>query len=926
MRQIGQGSFGGVDYARYSDPNTRETMDVVVNRPINASGYEKEFAKEAHILQRFQHILPIARDHIVKGVSYLHSKSIVHRDLKPAKILVNNQHYAHLSKEEVDRGSPAYMAPEILLPEKQQLSVSLKDLMMFDVWAVGMICFVLANPCCKFPYALYIDAVIQQHKALDSQELLRALLLSEQPPTAAEKYKENTEVCKPGNNCEIKSAKISHDIEVNSISNVNNYGMEHHTDTQVGSDSNSDTAHSEDCTNGSKNKEDQTASNLQESSEVITLLSANDKAESSDFNLHCTFDSEIHTEKSNTTVSFENLPADDNEKISSRKDIEASCEERHMCMPGVMYNDDPTTPVFSWNKSPFTWQEIARVLVHDEHGDEKLCVDTPINIKDNVTFLVKNTVFATIADIKCDDMDVWLNKGTPKIHFCVANDGNPIQLSKSSNSRNSEYLLKGHSMRMLHVLTAEKLCPLCKMATAELGISPLHIGDVRNARSVGQLPRGPIHLYDARRTARKESSASPTTVDMQKDNSTNRQLDAVAQFCTNPNEFCVLAVDPTFNIFDTNLSLTVTTIGNLRPQHKQTGKPPVFIRPMLIHQRKNWQAYSHFAHRLRLENPALDAILACGTDGEKALIDCFRRNFRYAVFLRCFLHFKDNVERELKKRGKTSKNKKLIIQNIFGRQDGATKYHGLADCDTEREVSKKFGNLKSSWDKLKQESASKASCTFHEWFEKEKLADLITSMLKPFRIDAGLGNPPTHIKEIITIPQNDEERAVFNKGPYIPAKRLQNLAVGDDLWGQMTHAQKASHKCKFVKADMNTERKERKAAEPRWKNENLLGLMEAYKPKIHVKEPVVSVGDVVLLKGDQKRKFWKLCRIQELMPGIDGSVKSARLQVSTKEGLPDLGQNILRGNVVVLGLDGRLSRLEKPIFLQIIVSTQVVLK
>eukprot|EP00794_Sanderia_malayensis_P001057 gene1057-394_t len=184
------------------------------------------------------------------------------------------------------------------------------------------------------------------------------------------------------------------------------------------------------------------------------------------------------------------------------------------------------------------------------------------------------------------------------------------------------------------------------------------------------------------------------------------------------------------------------------------------------------------------------------------------------------------------------------MQDIFGRQDGATKYYGLVDCDTEREVSEKFGNLKSSWDKLEQESTSKTSCTFHEWFEKEKLADLITSMLKPVRIDAGLGNPPTQytnndvesayfvikhhlqfdakkpsefinsIKEIITIQQNDEERAVFNKGPYIPAKRFQHLAVGDDLWGQMTHPQKASHICKFVKADMNTERKERKAAQP----------------------------------------------------------------------------------------------------------------
>ena len=78
----------------------------------------------------------------------------------------------------------------------------------------------------------------------------------------------------------------------------------------------------------------------------------------------------------------------------------------------------------------------------------------------------------------------------------------------------------------------------------------------------------------------------------------------------------------------------------------------------------------------------------------------------------------------------------------------------------------------------------------------------------------------------------------------------------------------------------------------RWKNEYLLGLMEAYKPKLHVKEPVVSVGDVVLLKDDQnKRMFWKLCRIQELIPGTDGSVRSARVQVCTKEG--KIGKQVL---------------------------------
>ena len=71
----------------------------------------------------------------------------------------------------------------------------------------------------------------------------------------------------------------------------------------------------------------------------------------------------------------------------------------------------------------------------------------------------------------------------------------------------------------------------------------------------------------------------------------------------------------------------------------------------------------------------------------------------------------------------------------------------------------------------------------------------------------------------------------------------------------------------------------------RWKNEEILGLMECYRPKDETKEPVVAVGDMVIIKDDQeKRIFWKLARIQELIPGKDGSVRSARIVVCTDRG------------------------------------------
>ena len=113
-----------------------------------------------------------------------------------------------------------------------------------------------------------------------------------------------------------------------------------------------------------------------------------------------------------------------------------------------------------------------------------------------------------------------------------------------------------------------------------------------------------------------------------------RQLEEIVTFCTNPKEFSIFCIDQTFNIFTENISLTVTTYRNLKLEQKETGQPPVFIGPLLLHQKKDWKTYSRFANCLITEMPKIAALIACGTDGEKAVIDVFQRNAPYAIFLR----------------------------------------------------------------------------------------------------------------------------------------------------------------------------------------------------------------------------------------------------------------------------------------------------
>ena len=125
----------------------------------------------------------IAHD-ICSGIAHLHDQGIAHRDLKPANVLVSNNHYSgldheleqrnvfseepiickvsdfgesrsratqtaticHTATKNIERGSPAYMAPEIFKENGISSAVTIEDLKSIDVWAMGMLFYMLLNP------------------------------------------------------------------------------------------------------------------------------------------------------------------------------------------------------------------------------------------------------------------------------------------------------------------------------------------------------------------------------------------------------------------------------------------------------------------------------------------------------------------------------------------------------------------------------------------------------------------------------------------------------------------------------------------------------------------------------------------------------------------------------------------------------------
>ena len=97
----------------------------------------------------------------------------------------------------------------------------------------------------------------------------------------------------------------------------------------------------------------------------------------------------------------------------------------------------------------------------------------------------------------------------------------------------------------------------------------------------------------------------------------------------------------------------------------------------------------------------------------------FQRNAPYAIFLRCFIHYKRNIDERLKKCGLSAESKQLFLEEIFSKQENTIKFCGLIDCSSNGDFDEKLKTLKPAWDAW--EIAVSEKPTFHEWFITKKV-------------------------------------------------------------------------------------------------------------------------------------------------------------------------------------------------------------
>ena len=144
-------------------------------------------------------------------------------------------------------------------------------------------------------------------------------------------------------------------------------------------------------------------------------------------------------------------------------------------------------------------------------------------------------------------------------------------------------------------------------------------------------------------------------------------LNDLDRFCTK--QGCtVFCINPTFSLGD--FSVTVTTYRHLM-LHNSDEKCPVMMGPILIHKQKKFESYHSFASSLVGLKPSLRSLRVFGTDGERAISKAMHVVFEKAVHLRCFLHFKGNLDMKLREYGVPKNTRIEFFEGHFWQPTGA---------------------------------------------------------------------------------------------------------------------------------------------------------------------------------------------------------------------------------------------------------------
>lgn len=217
---------------------------------------------------------------------------------------------------------------------------------------------------------------------------------------------------------------------------------------------------------------------------------------------------------------------------------------------------------------------------------------------------------------------------------------------------------------------------------------------------------------------------------------TEQQLTDIVRFCTNPEAFCILGIDCTFQIAD--FYFTFCPYRNLMLTNSN-GVHPVCIGPGILHKQKLPTSYKTLPLLMTKYNKETSGVLAFGTDGEENLYKAMSQVFEDAKHFRCDIHSlkRDNVKRKLNEFGIKGSVASKIVWDIFGKVLDEMVEGGLVDCTSSREFGIALNNVTNKWKDLHPNGDK-----FTSYFIKEKAEIIRESATADIRSMCGLGFSP----------------------------------------------------------------------------------------------------------------------------------------------------------------------------------------
>ena len=310
--------------------------------------------------------------------------------------------------------------------------------------------------------------------------------------------------------------------------------------------------------------------------------------------------------------------------------------------------------------------------------------------------------------------------------------------------------------------------------------------------------------------------------------STKQELKDVERFCTNPEIFCVLGVDATFDLCD--YYMTFVTYRNPILQTKN-GNSPAIVGPGILHKSKLERSYYVLGAEMVRWHPPCSAVLALGTDGELNTVNALLRVFSRAVHLRCDLHMKDNILSKLTSLGISSAVSKEYMADIFGCGEEGGLVHSLSPSEFDDALSK----IKATWETRHPKGAD-----FIAYFLNQNASDIKGTMTVEVRSLCGLGFPADvytqnasesmnrvlkeedqdstdlrrkkktvcdimeRFTKVVKRQEQEQFLAVLGRGEYVIKDKFKYLEVGEDYF-RMNDKQKAAVKKNFFNCSLNYE-------------------------------------------------------------------------------------------------------------------------